>query len=419
MRCLSIWLLVILAAGCKPSTPPAPTVEPPVARPADEPPTAEALALAAERRGFPIDLYAQVAAAEKGNVCLSPLSVKTALAMTAAGARGETQEELRRVLDLLPGHVHDHGYQTLIQRLSTGQGAGTELQTSNGVWARPGTPWRPEFRQTVSQDFNGRLFDVIFQIRPANARQQINDSIDKLTDGKVKDLIAEGQLTRDHRLVLTSAVYFKGPWDDKFDPAQTRPAPFTRADGTKVDVPVMHRKGGFRMRHFPAAGDDPEVSVAVLPYKGNQASMIVLLPAKPDGLPALERRLTGALWHKWAQSATSQRETELALPKFKVESGSDLKRPLRALGINLVFDPDRADLTGMHTGNDRLSVDFVAHKAVVDVTEEGTVAAAGTGVGVKKNGEPPAAFVADRPFLFLITAVGSEDILFVGRYVGP
>jgi serpin B len=413
MRRLPLVLLAIFAAaGCNPPPPP----DVPVIRPDDDdPPPADALALAANSRGFAIDLYAQVAATEPGNVCVSPFSAHTALAMTAAGARGETLAEMQRVLRLPVGEGAGGGFANLFAALTGGgDGQGYEVRTANAIWAQAGYPWRPEFNQRVSRDFGAGLIEANFLGNPEGERARINAWAEQETRGRIKDLIAKDRITRDHRMVLANAVYFKGQWADAFDPKRTRPLPFTRADGTTTDVPMMNRNGGFRMYRPDGKA---KVSVAEIPYRGGRVSMVILLPEEADGLPALEKALNPESLAGWLTAAKVNERAYLAIPKFRLEENYDLKRPLRALGMEQAFGP-AADLTGLHTSSDVLFISFVVQKTFLDVNEEGTEAAAATAVGVMKQSAPPS-FIADHPFVFLIRHVPTDTILFMGRYVGP
>ncbi len=234
-------------------------------------------------------------------------------------------------------------------------------------------------------------------------------------------LIREGLITRQHRMVLANAVYFKGAWKDQFDPKRTRPLDFTQADGTKTQVPMMHREGKFRMyvETRPDGRFEPEFQVAELPYKGGELSMVVLLPGKRDGLPALEAKLTPDDLAGWLTKARDAGDADILLPKFRIEADSMmLKEPLQKLGMLAAFDQGKANFTGLHAGGEQLFLDFVVQKAFVDVNEEGTEAAAATGVGVRLT-SARLGFQATHPFVFLIRDTRHGTILFMGRVEKP
>ena len=216
--------------------------------------------------------------------------------------------------------------------------------------------------------------------------------------------------------MLANAVYFKGDWADPFKPADTRTDVFTKADGSKANVPLMTRTG--RYRYATAGG----VQVLELPYKGGDLAMDVILPPDTAGLAAVEEKtIAGAVG--WLAKSAEPKRVQVFLPRFKVEDQVSLPPVLKAMGLNEVFAPDTADLTGLvsQTPEDNLSVSDAFHKTFVEVSETGTEAAAATGVVVATRSveADPVVFRADRPFLFLIRDVQHGTVLFVGRYAGP
>ena len=213
--------------------------------------------------------------------------------------------------------------------------------------------------------------------------------------------------------MLTNAIYFKGDWDVQFDRAQTRSAPFYLSDGTSADVETMAMPGGrFGLR------EAPEAQVLELPYAGEELSMLVLLPRQRDGLAALEQNLDADTLAGWLQPVT-KREVDVFLPRFSISSGFSLGDMLSGLGMRSAFVPGQADFSGMN-GRMDLYISEAVHKAFVEVNEEGTEAAAATGivVGIESIRETPV-FRADHPFLFLIRDNRSGSILFLGRLADP
>src|SRR5205085_7480210 len=190
------------------------------------------------------DLYARLRAG-KGNLFLSPFSVSTALAMTSAGARGTTLDEMRKALHL-PEDPHP-GFRELLARLNDPGPAGKrayELTAANAVWAQKGYPWRAEFKETVGKNYGAGVLDTDFA-RPEEARGTINAWVEKETREKIRELIPKGVITALTRMVLTNAVYFKGAWQFKFDKARTKEQPFRLADGTQTAAPLMALKSTF------------------------------------------------------------------------------------------------------------------------------------------------------------------------------
>lgn len=389
---------------------------------ADPPPawTDDMQSVADGNNKFALDLYAKLRDEQKGNIFFSPYSAHTALAMTATGARGTTRDEMVKVLHL-PADEKKAAASGDLGRFYAHPRKEYELSVANALWGQKGYPWRPEFLDLQKARFGSAFHEADFKADPDGERKRINAWVGEKTRDRIKELVGEGMITKQHRMVLANAIYFKGEWREKFDPKETKPREFTLADGTKVEVPMMHREGGFK-RHIEARTEgrfEVEFQVAELPYKGDEVSMVVLLPGKHDGLPALEKKLSADALAGWLAKATDAKHADLYLPKFRIETDAMmLKGSLKKLGMVAAFDPAAADLTGLHTGTEQLYVDFVVQKAFVDVNEEGTEAAAATAVGaVETSGSLD--FRADRPFLFLIRDARHGTILFLGRVLKP
>jgi serpin B len=390
-------------------------------------PAAAAEPVAPRVNQFGLDLYGEVQA-DRGNVFLSPFSVSTALAMTAAGARGATLDEMVKVLRLPADPAKaDAGFRALLDRLKDDPSGKRpfQLSTANAVWAQQGYPWRPEFKARVAGSYGAGLREADFLSAPEPARAAINAWVEKETREKIRELLAKGTIDRDTRMVLTNAVYFKGDWAAKFDRNLTKDALFTGPQSDRLYiVPLMHRQG----EHYYA-----ETTVAVprfmeklqlldLPYAGGELAMLVVLPRDPGGVTRLAGQIDADTLADWFKSLRP-RPVRVYLPRFKVETEYNLNDPLKALGMKAAFSRTAADFRGMHSGPEQLFVSLVVHKAYADVNEEGTEAAASTGVVIKGDSAPapqePVEFRADRPFLFLIRHVPTGAVLFLGRYEKP
>jgi len=364
---------------------------------------------------FGLDLYSQLKK-EPGNLFLSPFSISTALAMTAAGARGKTLDEMTKVLHL-PEHA-PAAFGAVLKSLNEEPDAkkrGFALTTANALWAQKGYPWRPEYQKRVAAHFGAGLFDVDFISVPEEARGTINTWVEKETNEKIKDLLPQGSVTDLTRLVLTNAIYFKGAWLDPFKKEATKDLPFTTTGGKTVEAALMFRRGGY------AYAENDSFQTLDLPYVGLRISMTIILPRKADGLPAVEKELTGDKLTATLQSLRRESQVHVHLPRFKTERSFSLNQPLQALGMKAAFHG--ADFSGMHTGQEQLDITSVIHKAFVDVNEEGTEAAAATGVvvGLRSAAPPPKPkyFKADHPFLFLIRDHKTGTMLFLGRVENP
>jgi serine protease inhibitor len=329
-----------------------------------------------------------------------------------------------------------------------------EVRVANALWAEKAYPFRRPYLDTISKYYGTQgAYPVDFRNDHEAVRRRINIWVEKQTRDRIKDLLPEKSVTRLTRLVVTNAIYFKGAWLSPFDKAQTKGRPFTLSGGKKVDVPIMRgfpqgasyaafeKDGSFfntptEMRigtkdfskFYPGPGGFEMVE---LPYKGGELSMLVLAPRSPDGLPALEKMLSGANLQAWA-GKWRQRSVEVYLPKLKMDASFDLGKTLQALGMRRAFTdpraPNGAQFEGMSAATDplhKLYVTKVLHKAFVEVGEEGTEAAAATAVILAEPDSVPITepftptFRADRPFVFLIRDRKSGTVLFLGRVLDP
>lgn len=407
-----VWMLApVLLAGCGSTIGEQPPAPPPNWSPA--------MQTAADGvNQFTFDLYARVRE-QPGSQFVSPFSVSTAFAMLADGANGSTRDELFKTFHFptdLPA-VGDLG------RYYAAGGKPYELSVANALWGQQGYPWRPEFLARQRERYGAGLTDHNFKIDPDGGRAAVNKWVEQRTRDRIKELLPPQSVDERTRLILANALYFKGQWADAFKPAATRDQPFTRADGSKKPVPLMHRVDDYR--HAQLDG----FQVLELPYKGGELAMDVILPANHTGLPAIEAKLTAVTASEWLAKLTPASDVRVWLPKYRIEAETRLPGLLMSMGVKRVFDKNQSDLLGLVTrlpsDDDNLYVSGAFHKAFVDVAEEGTEAAAATAVVVAAptaivvNPVPPIEFRADRPFLFLIRDVKHGTVLFVGRYAGP
>ncbi|MFN4257683.1 MAG: serpin family protein [Gemmataceae bacterium] len=362
---------------------------------------------------FAWDLYAKLAAEKPGNLFFSPNSISTALAMTYAGARGDTETQMAKALHFeVPQQQLHPAFASLLKDLHADAQRGYQLRIANRLWGQQGYQFLPQFLQITQKDYGAELAQLDFVKQPEPSRQTINRWVAEQTQDKIKDLIPSGAINDLTRLVLTNAIYFKGDWANQFKKEATKEAPFTVSANEKVNVPLMYQQERF------AYGKMDGVQLLELPYAGKELSMLVLLPEKVDGLPALEKSLTAANLAKW-QKGMQPQKVEVYLPRFTMTSEFMLKDALSALGMPLAFTPGKADFSGMNGERD-LFISAAIHKAFVDVNEQGTEAAAATAivVGVTSVQIVPT-FRADHPFVFLIRDNTTNSILFLGRVVNP
>ena len=364
---------------------------------------------------FALDLYKKLGEQE-GNLFFSPYSISTALALTYAGTRGVTAKQMAEVLSFSEDQEQLHAaFAQLQAQLNAEQEKGdVQLNIANALWAEKDYSFLRDFLDLTNKHYKASLIPVDFKNNAEQARIQINEWIEQKTNNKILDLIKPGILNELTRLVLTNAIYFKGDWAIPFKETSTNEALFWLNRDKSVTTPLMFQKGDFRY------GKNESMQLLELPYAGNNLSMIVLLPKEVDGLPALESSLTQDNLASWLKLLKKE-EVRVFLPKFKMTSEFSLKRTLDAMGMPDAFKPEIADFSGM-TGTKALFISAVVHKAFVDVNEEGTEAAAATGVTMQlssMNMSPPPEFRADHPFLFLIRHNPSGSILFLGRVINP
>ncbi|WP_437281614.1 serpin family protein [Sorangium sp. So ce375] len=363
---------------------------------------------------FAIDLYRELSA-EPGNLFYSPYSVSSALAMTFAGARTETEDQMARTLHFtLPQERLHPAFNRLNGRLAShvpaadgADGGGFQLNIANSLWGQIDHRFLPSFLDVLAENYGAGMHLVDFAGATEDARKVINGWVAERTEDRIKDLLQKGDLQSTTRLVLTNAIYFKAAWMFPFDERATAPGDFTLADGSKVSVPMMTTTA--QMRYAENEG----VQVVEIPYDEGRLTMVLALP--PD-LGELEAGLDASLLSELLVFRETRNVT-ITLPKFRVESRFDLIPPLQELGMTAPFTS--ADFSGIDGTRD-LSISALVHQAFVDVNEAGTEAAAATAVVLGESAAPePAEIRVDRPFVFFIRNEMERTILFAGRVVDP
>jgi len=386
-----------------------------------------------------VDLHRQLARGDE-NLCFSPYSIQSALAMTFAGADGETRTEMARVLHFPNDGDAIHASFAALQ-YSLGEmakktaeiaeqskkfGGPSEqiaLAIANRLFPQTGYEFRDAFRELVKK-FYGAPFEMLdFKKDADGARHHINKWVADQTRDRIRDLIPPNGLNETTRLVLANAIYLKAPWAKEFSDVFTKPKPFHVRGGPPVDVPTMNN-----VSQFSYAKRNGYAAVA-LPYSGTELQFLVLLPDETNGLPALEGKLTGQLLATCAKLDTSH-EIDLWLPKFKFEPPAiPLSNNLRALGMQSAFDQPAGsanfDRIARRKPDDYLAISEVFHKTFIAVDEKGTEAAAATAVAalastaMRTPPPPPIPVKVDRPFVYAIQHVPSGACLFIGRVTDP
>lgn len=356
---------------------------------------------------FAWDLYAALQSQE-GNLFFSPYSISTALAMTYAGARGKTEQDMATVLHFPNGQEQLHpaclALSKQIEQLE--QPDGLQLQIANALWPDQHFKLLESFIATNKTYYGANLFPVDFVGASEASRQHINQWVFEKTDEKIEELLHEDDVDNLTVLVLTNAIYFNGNWLVPFDEAETSDGAFWISPKTSIQVPMMHRLGNFY------ATETQDARVLFLPYQGETVWMGIVLPHEKDGLAQVERKLNAHQINTWLEAA---QETKLmvAVPKFKTTFRIDLAETLFNMGMGSAFRG--ADFSGMTPA--KVFISKVIHKAFIEVHEKGTEAAAATAVVMGRS--MPRQFQVDHPFVLFIVDTSSQSLLFVGRIIDP
>jgi len=356
---------------------------------------------------FALDLYRTLCRGD-GNAFFSPYSISLALAMTYAGARDNTAIEMAETLHftLQQDRLHP-AFNALGERL-LGRDENINLTIANALWGQAGYPFLPDFLAVLDTGYDAGLRRADFIGAPEGARRDINDWVNDATEGKIEDLMKPGSVTPDTRLVLANAIYFKGTWKVQFDAKKTEFAPFYRLDGSQVKVPMMRMK-----ERFPYT-EGRDFQAIELPYTGDTLSMVICLP-REGMFEDFEADLSVERLDAILAQLCSEK-VQLAMPRFELTSEFSLGDTLAQLGMPDAFQLGAADFSGMDGTRD-LFIGHIAHKAFISVNEEGTEAAAATGVSMTLS--IPAMMTIDRPFVFLIRDIETGTILFIGRVMDP
>ena len=367
---------------------------------------------------FAFDLY-QAVTGGTGNVFYSPFSISLALAMTYAGAAGDTARQMADTLHYtLPQDRLHPAFNSLDRELAArGQGAqgkdakGFRLNIVNALWGQKGYQFLSSYLDLIALNYGAGLRTMDFRTAAEESRKTINTWVADQTEQRIRDLIPAGAIDSDTRLVLTNAIYFNAAWASQFQKEATSPAPFHLLDGKEVQAPMMNQTGGINY----VAGDGFEA--VELPYDGNELAMLIIAPQNGN-FAAFEKGLTAEKVDSII-SSLARKQVQLSLPLFKYESKFSLAQTLMGMGMPVAFS-DSADFSGM-TGNRDLSISDVFHQAFVLVDEAGTEAAAATAVIMQTTAMPvqPVRVAIDRPFIFLIRDIKTGAVIFVGRVTNP
>ncbi|XP_030624164.1 leukocyte elastase inhibitor-like [Chanos chanos] len=370
---------------------------------------------------FSLNLFKKIRENNKtGNVFYSPLSISSALTMVYLGAEGNTAAQMSEVsLHSFSVHKAEEvihmGFSSLFSELNK-EGVPYSLSLANRLYGEQSFQFVEKFLNDTQKYYGAELDAVDFRSNPEAVRKNINDWVEKQTQDKIKDLLAEGIVSSQTILVLVNAIYFKGFWKRKFAESDTIQVPFQLNKNETKPVQMMFQTDQFNMATVP----EVNTQILELPYRGKDLSMLIMLPNGIDddttGLERLEKELFYDNFVEWTRpDKMNPVVVEVGLPRFRMEETYDLKDLLISMGMVDAFN--QADFSGMSPNKD-LVLSKVVHKSFVEVNEEGTEAAGATSAVVNVLSARPV-FIADHPFLFFIRHNPTQSILFCGRYSSP
>ncbi|MGA2706644.1 MAG: serpin family protein [Isosphaeraceae bacterium] len=351
-----------------------------------------------------------------GNIGFSPFSLASALAMVQAGARGETAEQIGKVLHLPADSASAHRALGLLHRGLSGDAGprGVKLTSANSLWAAKGLGVLPEYLAMIHEQYQSTVNEAPFADDPESARRAINAWVKTQTDGKIAEFFKPGAIDEATQLVLANALTFQGTWAAAFKKERTQPGTFRVSSTRQIRAPFMQQTGKFRLA-ATAYGQALE-----LPYTGHDAALVILLPRQAEGLAELEKHLTGPFLAEWLRQLKAETVT-VSLPRFTITAELQLEDLLAQLGMPLAFRHLGADFSGLCSTDEPLALSSVAQQVRITVDESGTEAQAVTAIRSSRGlgNSAPREFKADRPFVFVLRDLRTGSILFLGRLADP
>lgn len=361
---------------------------------------------------FAFDLYKYTANNPNENIVFAPFSLAPAFGMVGIGAKAETAKQLSQVFHAPMEQPSFHrGMGKLQNRIQKDAQNGVNICITNRIWMEETFKVNCKYKRSLQKSYRAKVALTSFISEPEPSRIKINKAIEADTKNYIKDLLPGGSVTDLTRLVLTNAIYFKGEWEKGFNPKRTSQRGFRLSSGKNIECPTMFVEDS--MRYFTSDSHD----AIELNYKGKKIAMLILLPNERMPMAEFEKELNIDIYNRTLANLKTKKVAVL-LPKFKIETGLSLKNTLSEMGMPIAFS-DAADLSGI-TGKTDLKISDAFHKAYIEVTEEGTTAAAATAVVVAiKSIARKTEFIANRPFIFILKHNGSNTILFMGKVENP
>ncbi len=361
---------------------------------------------------FAFSLLGTITQKDNGNVFFSPYSITNAFSMLYEGAQGSTSSEMESVFHFIQDDTARKDYVLKTNSDLNNPSQPYKLGVANALWVQNDYPVLSSYTNTLNQYYTANATNLDLKNDSENSRNTINNWVADKTNQKILNLLPEGSINSDTRLVLTNAIYFKGNWTNPFESSETTNQTFTTLDQGQVQIPMMSNITTFG--YF----EDNNTQALKMPYLGGHLSMIVLLP-KDGNIKSLENSLSVAKLQQLDNNMT-QEQVAVYMPKFALHTSYSLNDYLSSMGMPSAFTPNVADFTGI-TGNKDLSIDTAVHQAFVKVDEKGTESAAATGISMTTSAMPLVkdTFRADHPFVFMIYDDQTGLVLFIGQVVNP
>lgn len=361
---------------------------------------------------FGLKLFRSVHAASshEPNVVVSPLSVSMALGMTLNGAEGKTRTAMEKTLersDLSAAEIND-AYRSLIDLL-LGLDPSVQMKIANSIWHRNTFPVEQAFKDTNRVHFDAAVEALDFG--SPGAVDRINEWVRTSTQGTIDTIIQD--IPSRVVMYVMNTIYFKGRWRQPFDPADTKPASFHHPDGSTSQVDMMTLESPI----FPYARMDDYQAVD-LAYGDSLYTMTIVLPDEGVPLDSVVSTLDTEQWKQTTAQLQAERLTSLTMPKFKIDYNTSLNRALQSMGMDVAFDPNRANFDGINPNQKDLHISNVKHKTFIEVDEKGTEASAATSVAIAVTSARPTIRI-DRPFAFVLRERHSGTVLFMGSVTDP
>ena len=379
----------------------------------------EEVELANNMFGFDMLNELRLGASEKGeeneNIFYSPYSIFSALVMTYEGAQGQTAKEMKSLFYFPDNEILRSGFADIYSTIND-EGRNYELRTGNALWIKEDYELLDEYTQTVEDYYGGKSTNLDFRNQNEVSRQTINKFIEEQTNDRIKNLIPENHLPKDTKLVLTNAIYFLGNWKYEFDPEKTREEDFWITPDESIGVEMMTMSPDVARFNYT---ENDELQMIELPYEGGGVSMFIILPE--NEINDISHKLNNDEVEELMDEMRRRELSEISIPKFEIETDYNLNNVLSSMGMPSAFSEGTADFSGITGGRD-LFIDSVLHKAFIEVDEEGTEAAAATGVVMRPTSapsQPPPSFIANNPFVFFIRDNKTETNLFAGIVKDP